>query len=471
MLSWALLSTGFTDSEITGAGTCIELDLLHLRRVHATEASDLVALLGAAVHDRAAAPEPALVDAQVGELTVAAVLELEGERHQRLVRVRGERDRRLVVREVDARVLDLGGIRQVAGHRVQQRLYALVLVGRSQKDGCQLLGDRAAANRLANERLGHLLLEDRLGQIVREERDRIEHGLARGLGLALQLGGDRVLADLFAVVALEVDRLHRDQVDHALVLALQTDRELHEHGVVLELFAELFHHALGVCARAIELVDEGEARDLVAPHLAVDGHRLGLHTRHAAQHQDGAVEHAQRALHLDREVDVTRRVDDVDVVLVPLAVGGRRGDRDAALALELHEVHGGAHLVLPLHLVDAVNPLGVEEDALGERCLARVDVRADPDVADLREVVTHRGLAYGGGLDCERSGGEMSRWLFGGSGCHTRRPLADVTGSFPSTALAGAPAGSSTRAAASADPAGGATTRRAYRIGRQGAGI
>ena len=69
-----------------------------------------------------------------------------------------------------------------------------------------------------------------------------------------------------------------------------------------------------------------------------------------------------------------------------LAVGRGGLDRDAALALELHRVHRRADAVLALHLVDRVDPSGVEEDALGQRRLARVDVGADADVPDLREV-------------------------------------------------------------------------------------
>ena len=36
--------------------------------------------------------------------------------------------------------------------------------------------------------------------------------------------------------------------------------------------------------------------------------------RHGAEHQHRAVEHAERPLDFDREVDVARRVDDVDLV-------------------------------------------------------------------------------------------------------------------------------------------------------------
>ena len=88
----------------------------------------------------------------------------------------------------------------------------------------------------------------------------------------------------------------------------------------LELLAQLLADAERVRARAVELVDERDARHLVAAHLAVDGDRLRLHAGDAAQHQDRAVEHAQRALDLDGEVDVARGVDDVDVVPWPRLV-------------------------------------------------------------------------------------------------------------------------------------------------------
>jgi hypothetical protein len=51
---------------------------------------------------------------------------------------------------------------------------------------------------------------------------------------------------------------------------------------VLELLDELLGDALRIRAGAVELVDEREARDLVAAHLSVDGHRLRLHARDTA---------------------------------------------------------------------------------------------------------------------------------------------------------------------------------------------
>ena len=73
------------------------------------------------------------------------------------------------------------------------------------------------------------------------------------------------------------------------------------------------------------------------------------------------------------------------LIVWPFQLARRRrgGDRDAALLLLLHPVHDGVAVV---DLADLVGEAGVEEDALGRRGLARVDVRHDADVAGLGEV-------------------------------------------------------------------------------------
>ena len=156
-----------------------------------------------------------------------------------------------------------------------------------------------------------------------------------------------------------------------------------------------------VGADAVHLVDEADAGDAVLVGLAPDGLGLGLDAGDGVEHGDGAVEHPQRALDLDGEVDVAGRVDDVDPVVLPVAGGGRGGDGDPPLLLLDHPVHGGGALV---DLADLVVPAGVVEDPLGRRGLARVDVGHDPDVAGpgqraLSDVVSamvlSRGVARG----------------------------------------------------------------------------
>jgi len=92
-----------------------------------------------------------------------------------------------------------------------------------------------------------------------------------------------------------------------------------------------------------------------------------------------------------REIDVPRRVNDVDALLDafenfvnafflalrPTACRGGRRDRDAALTLLFHPIGDGGALV---HLAHLVNHAGIKQHALGDRCLAGIDMRGDPDV-------------------------------------------------------------------------------------------
>ena len=183
--------------------------------------------------------------------------------------------------------------------------------------------------------------------------------------------------------------LHRDQVHHALEVLLAADRNLHQHGVGAQLLADLLRHLFWVRARAIHLVDERQARNVVPLHLAVDRHRLRLHATHRAEHQNRAVEHAQAAFHFDREVHVPRRIDQVNRIAFPLEAGRGAGDRDAALFFELHEVHRGA-VAAAADVLNFVDTAGVKQDPLAQGRFARVDVGRDADVSKFFEVRLHQ---------------------------------------------------------------------------------
>ena len=73
--------------------------------------------------------------------------------------------------------------------------------------------------------------------------------------------------------------------------------------------------------------------------------RLCLRTRDGIDDESRAVEDPRRAFDLDREVNVPRRVDQVDAVLLPSKGCGRRLDRDPTLALLVHVVHDGVSII------------------------------------------------------------------------------------------------------------------------------
>jgi hypothetical protein len=114
---------------------------------------------------------------------------------------------------------------------------------------------------------------------------------------------------------------------------------------------------------------------------------LRLYTGDSVEYDDGAVQHAQAAVHFDGEIDVARGVDQVDLLLAPEC--GHRGalNRDTTLLLLLQVVSGGGGLQV-LGVVNIDNRVlapRVIQDALGRRGLAGVDVSDDADIADIGE--------------------------------------------------------------------------------------
>ena len=153
---------------------------------------------------------------------------------------------------------------------------------------------------------------------------------------------------------------------------------LQHGGVGTKAIVDHLEAALKIGADAIHLVDEADPRHAVFVGLAPHRFRLRLDPGDRVEHRDRAVEHAQAALDLDREIHVARRVDDVDPVVEPKA--GRRGrsDRDAAFLLLLHPVHRRGAFV---HLADFVGAARIVENPLGGRRFTGIDVRHDADIA------------------------------------------------------------------------------------------
>ena len=219
---------------------------------------------------------------------------------------------------------------------------------------------------------------------------KLQHVVTPFVGLLLQLGPDRLADPGGAQIFALIDPLfHGHQVDDAFQLVFGPDRQLHRHRLGTGAIRDHLDAVEEVGAGLVHLVDEDDPRNLVAVGLTPDGFGLRLNARVAVEQHHRAVEHGQRTLDLDREVHVAGGVDDVEAVLVvlrqiagidgALPEGGRGGggDGDAAFLLLLHPVHRRGAI---MHLADLVGLAGVEQDPLGRRGLARVDMGNDPEV-------------------------------------------------------------------------------------------
>src|SRR5262249_15454802 len=151
------------------------------------------------------------------------------------------------------------------------------------------------------------------------------------------------------------NRFHADEIDHAFEAAFGADRQLDANRIAGNARDEIVDAFIEVGADLIHFVDEHDARNVVLISLTPHRLRLRLDALVAVKHTYRTVEHTQRTLHLDGEVNVAGRVDNVKPLAVPEAGRCGRSNGDAALLLLLHEVHGGSAVV---HFTDFVTLTG-----------------------------------------------------------------------------------------------------------------
>ena len=157
-----------------------------------------------------------------------------------------------------------------------------------------------------------------------------------------------------------------------------------QHGVLgrdADDVLDLADHALGIRRRQIDLVDDGQHLEPLLDGRVAVRHALRLDALPRVDDEQRTVARRERPRYLVGEVDVPRRVDEIDLIVEPVARAilqrdALRLDRDAALALEVHRVE---HLIL--HLARR-KPSAQLNEPIGERGLAVIDVRDDGEIAD-----------------------------------------------------------------------------------------
>ena len=152
-------------------------------------------------------------------------------------------------------------------------------------------------------------------------------------------------------------------------------------GVQADQLLDLLANPLRLGRRQIDLVDHRNNFQIVMQRQIRVGKRLRFHALRRVHHQQRAFAGLQAARNLVGEIDVARRVDQVELIIQ--AVFGavvqphRVGlDGDAALALQVHRIE---HLRHHLALAERARDF---EQTIGQRRLAVVDVRNDAEISD-----------------------------------------------------------------------------------------
>ena len=349
-----------------------------------------------------------------------AEAEAQGRGGLRFVDQRGVVELKLVQRVAELRV-----VRAVQGIQAREHHRLGVLVAAERLLGTLVeLGDRVTHLGLpdilhAGDQVAHLTDGQAVGRLhlrrVRADLQQLVSGAGRHHPDALALA-ERAVDDLHVGHDTAVGVVDRVEDHRAGGGVLDADRGRHladdlvqqlGHadaglggdpqdvlGLAADQIGQLGGELLGLGGRQIDLVEDGDDRELVLHRQVEVGEGLGLDPLSGVDEEDAALARGERAGDLVGEVDVARGVDHVEDVgraTSLFTLGGVPGqtdrlglDRDAALALDVHAVE-----VLRAHL-PRVDDTGELEHPVGERRLAVVDVRDDAEVTEEGRIGTAR---------------------------------------------------------------------------------
>src|SRR5216110_1281868 len=256
-------------------------------------------------------------------------------------------------------------------------------------------GEQLAFRHARLHRRERLVAPDLLAaQVALEQRIvRFGDALDQLLGIAFKpvpvLGRHVHLIVLAGLRALLVHvALLREEVDDPVELGTFADRDLHRDHLGCEPLFDLTVDLLEVGVLLVHQRDEEQPRD--RPLLAVVPHLFGahLHAARGGDDHDRSVRRVHARERLPREVEIARRVDQVELRVHPL--GDRDGEIDGILAFDfIGGVIGESGTVL--HGSVALARAGHEREGVDQGGLSARAVAHDRHVADLRCLVHAHG--------------------------------------------------------------------------------
>ena len=341
---------------------------------------------------------------QCALLQLAGIDAAEGQRtHERIVHhLEGEsRKWRVIGRwpavfgfAVEQNALDGGNVeraRHIVDNRVEQRLDALVLERRAAQYRNEALVQRTLADQrlqgrcvglVAFEILFHhviVLLDSKLDQLFAIFSRFVGHILR---DFTISIFGTQIFV-------LPGDRTLVHQIDETDQARFNADRQIENRWGRAETIDDRLYAEFEIRAGAVELVDEAHPRHFIFVSLAPNGFGLRLNAGNAIETGNRAIEHTQRTLNFNGEVNMAWRINDIDPVLGTLAVIGipetgrrSRGNGNTPLLLLLHPVHRRRAI---MHFADFIGLAGIIQDTFRSGRLAGINMGHDADIAVIFE--------------------------------------------------------------------------------------
>ncbi len=164
----------------------------------------------------------------------------------------------------------------------------------------------------------------------------------RGLG---HIRGDLAFFPFSVAVERIGIRLHAHQIHDALEVLLRADRQMNRNRRAPEERLHAFESAFETRALAVQLIDKDGPRQFEFFGERPDLLRLYFDAGHAIHDDQRRVGRHHRRLRVVEENIETRRIQQVDLLLLPLGGRDAGGNRDLALDLLIVEIRDGVAFI------------------------------------------------------------------------------------------------------------------------------
>ena len=268
------------------------------------------------VHDIGARIHRSGVNSDVSQFAYERVChDLERQRCERFFIRRMYRDRfSVIINAFDIR--DVRRCRHIFDDRIQKFLNTFIPVCCSAADR----NDRRLAGAFPEGCLQllfrrSLILQEHHCQVLVQFADLFDHIITIHLCVSLHVIRDVGNGDIFTFFIVIDIGFHFEQVDNAFELIFLADRQLDRNCVLTQTGLDHIDGIVEVCAHDIHFVNECHTRDVVLVSLSPNIFRLWLNAAFCTENTYSSVEHSQRTLYFNCEINMSRSINDIDTML------------------------------------------------------------------------------------------------------------------------------------------------------------
>ena len=293
------------------------------------------------------------------------------------------------IRSLDRR--NVGGSGHIVKHRIQKLLNALVPVSRAAAYGnCRTLAGSLSQSLLQIFRRGFFSLQVHHHQIIVQLADFFNQLGTIKLGIVRHISRDINNGNVLALLIVVDVGFHLEQINDSLKFIFLSNGKLNADGILTKSCFNHFYRIVEISTQDVHLVDERHTGYIVGVSLTPNIFRLRLYTALRTEHAYGAVQYTKGTLYLNRKVNVTRGINDIDTMLqsslLGLAVflmGPMTGcscgsDGDTTLLFLLHPVHSSSTFV---SISNFIVYASVIQNTLGQCGLTGIDMSHNSDIS------------------------------------------------------------------------------------------